>query len=192
MKRSKQNTASTRLAIIERASQEFREKGLQLSVADLMKAVGLTHGGFYRHFETKEDLIAEATRHALRTLIGTLTQVAQNEKDKKIGLKKLIERYLSLEHRSGIAEGCIVTALGSELTRSNESIRHIVAEESGKLVGVIANQLEIQDESKSLATAQFIASAMTGLLTMSRLMPDAEADKLLAHARLELIDKYCR
>lgn len=192
MKRSKQDTASTRLAIIERASQEFRENGLQLSVVDLMKAVGLTHGGFYRHFETKEELVAEAARHALRTVIQTLTEVAQRESNKKMGLQKLIERYLSLEHRSGIAEGCIVTALGSELTRSNEHIRHIIVEESGKLIGVIAGLLDAPDEARARSTAQFIASAMTGLLTMSRLMPEGEAAGFLANARLELIDKYCR
>lgn len=191
MKRSKQDTAATRAAIIETASKEFRKKGLQLSVPDLMKASGLTHGGFYRHFDSKEALVAEAARYALRSVIDSLIEAAHGEKDKKLALRRVIERYLSMNHCSDCGDGCIIAALGSELTRSNEAIRQIVISESSRLFDLIANLLIGKAENPE-ASAQVLAASMTGVLTLARLMPEVAAVRFLKNAREELVATYCR
>ena len=68
MKRSKEDTAATRRHIVEVAAQKFMANGLQISVPDLMSAAGLTHGGFYRHFESKEELVKEACEGAMHSI----------------------------------------------------------------------------------------------------------------------------
>lgn len=190
MKRSKADTAMTRAAIIETASKEFRQKGLQLSVPDLMNASGLTHGGFYRHFESKEALITEAARHALRSVIDSLIAAVQDESDKKTALRRVIDQYLSFEHCGNSAGGCVVAALGSELTRCSEDIRQIVLSESSRLIDLVANLLEGSSKDRK-ASAQVLTASMTGILTVARLMPNEEAKQLLKSARNELVKTYC-
>ena len=81
MRKSKRETAETRKRIVEMAADEFRQHGIVTSgIADLMAAVGLTHGAFYRHFESKEQLVAEATAAALDTLIDTLASAASKKR----------------------------------------------------------------------------------------------------------------
>src|ERR1700676_2876312 len=119
MRKSKRETEETRKRIVEMAADEFRQHGIATSgIADLMAAVGLTHGGFYRHFESKEQLVAEATAAALDTLLDTLASAASGKKGRN-GLKAVSAAYVCTEHRDNSRDSCPLAALGSELTSSD-------------------------------------------------------------------------
>jgi TetR/AcrR family transcriptional repressor of nem operon len=123
MRRSKDDAAETRQQILRSASTEFRKHGFdRVSVNDVMAAAGLTHGGFYRHFESKEHLIAESCCAALDTQLYSTEKYLQKNSD-QVKLKSLLERYLSPSHRDNPATGCALAALASEIARSNTQTR---------------------------------------------------------------------
>ena len=99
MRKSKRETEETRKHIVEMAADEFRQHGIVTSgIADLMAAAGLTHGAFYRHFESKEQLVSEAMAAALDTLLVTLSSAAGGKKGRN-GLKAALAAYVCAEHR---------------------------------------------------------------------------------------------
>src|ERR1700704_1018517 len=99
--------------IVQVAAAGFREIGVDgIGVADLMKEAGLTHGGFYRHFSSRDDLVAEAIERALRDgSQGAFDAVAKSKLPKQALLFALVDWYLSIGHRDGRATGCAVAAL---------------------------------------------------------------------------------
>ena len=121
MRKSKEEAAETRKRIVTAAAGEFREHGIVATgLADLMKAAGLTHGGFYKHFESKDQVVAEACAEAVRVLMEKLE--AAPSKGSALG------SYLSIRHRDDPATGCPLAALGSELARSDEKTREAATE----------------------------------------------------------------
>src|SRR6185312_12535313 len=103
---SREEAAQTRKRIVEAAACEFREKGIVATgLADLMKAAGMTHGGFYKHFESKDQLIAEACAEAVEEAIGSL--------EAQPTLDAAVAGYLSARHRDNPASGCPFSAIGS-------------------------------------------------------------------------------
>ncbi|WP_097868081.1 TetR family transcriptional regulator [Streptomyces sp. rh34] len=128
---SQAQAQENRRRVVDTASRLFREQGTHVSVADLMKAAGLTHGAFYKQFASKEALVDEATVHALD----------EQARRRAAGLEKyggrldaaqrdLIERYLSAEHRDNAADGCPVAALAADVAREPEDreVRRVYAE----------------------------------------------------------------
>lgn len=115
MGHSQAEKAQTHARIVEIASQRFRESGIDgVSLADLMKEAGLTHGGFYRHFDSRDALVAEAVGHALTQSNGRLGGVT---------LAALIDYYLGPAHCANVADGCAIAALVADIGRSNETAR---------------------------------------------------------------------
>ncbi|MEV0600318.1 TetR/AcrR family transcriptional regulator [Streptomyces sp. NPDC050315] len=115
---SQAQAEENRRRVVETASRLFREQGTHVSVADLMKAAGMTHGGFYKQFASKEALIDEATAHAF----GELAQHHKDGLDQYAGQRDaaqraLIDTYLSAEHRDSAADGCPVAALAADIAR---------------------------------------------------------------------------
>src|SRR3954471_18405110 len=111
MKVSREQAARNREWIVETAAQRFRERGFEgIGVADLMKEAGLTHGGFYGHFSSKEDLIAEAAAHALTGSLALFTEVA--ERAPADLLPAIASAYLTTGHRDNPGEGCLLATLG--------------------------------------------------------------------------------
>ncbi|MFJ8660436.1 TetR/AcrR family transcriptional regulator [Streptomyces sp. NPDC093795] len=115
---SQAQAQDNRRRVVETASRLFREQGSHVSVADLMKASGLTHGGFYKQFASKEALIDEATTHAF----GELAQHHKDGLDQYAGQRDaaqraLIDTYLSAEHRDSAADGCPAAALATDMAR---------------------------------------------------------------------------
>jgi TetR/AcrR family transcriptional repressor of nem operon len=107
---SQAQAEENRRRVVETASRLFKEQGAQISVADLMKAAGLTHGGFYKQFASKEALFDEATTHAFTAShAGSATTAASPE--------ATIDAYLSTEHRDDVADGCPVAALAADIAR---------------------------------------------------------------------------
>jgi TetR/AcrR family transcriptional repressor of nem operon len=96
----------------------FREKGTSVSLVDLMKAVGLTHGGFYKQFASKEDLVDEAITHAFTEEAShSAVSVDEHAGDHKAARRTLIERYLSVWHRDHVGDGCPVSGFAADLGR---------------------------------------------------------------------------
>ena len=110
MRKSKQEAAKTRERIVTVAAEEFREHGIVATgLADLMSAAGLTHGGFYRHFDSKDELVKEASAAALAAMINGLAAAASGKRG-RTGLKSVAAKYLSAEHRDHPREGCPLAA----------------------------------------------------------------------------------
>ena len=123
MKVSREQAAQNRERIVQTAAQLFRERGFDgIGVADLMKAAGLTHGGFYGHFSSKEDLIAEASARALMGSLALFVKVA--ERAPRDPLSAVADAYLTSRHRDKPGEGCVLAALGPDVSRQGAAHGH--------------------------------------------------------------------
>lgn len=188
MRKSREEASETRKRIVETAAREFREKGVVgAGIADIMSAAGLTPGGFYRHFESKDHLVAEACDVASATLYGTLEAFVQGKPPRE-ARREIAERYLSVTHRDNMSIGCPFAALGGDMARADSRTRQIATDGFLRLVGLIEAQLggtEASKRGKSLAAA----SAMIGALMMSRVVDnEALSEEILQAAR----DAMCR
>jgi TetR/AcrR family transcriptional regulator, transcriptional repressor for nem operon len=120
MRRSREETAETRRNIVKTAGIRFRQNGIcETGLADLMESAGLTHGGFYRHFDSKDQLISEASADAFAANAAEMEAAASTAKGRKV-LEAIANAYLSPEHRKDRAHGCPLAALGSELAEVGE------------------------------------------------------------------------
>ncbi|WP_339320752.1 TetR/AcrR family transcriptional regulator [Paenibacillus sp. FSL R10-2734] len=168
-----------RNTIVESAAQAFRAHGIHdVSVPLIMKGVGLTHGGFYSHFDNKEQLVAEACRYAISDTIALLQKVAdQEEQHPKINA--VIDYYLSPYHRDKTEMGCIIPALSAEIAHSSEEVRQVFTQEMERMVTFISTLAEI-DASKGNA----LFSTMVGSLILARTVNNPElSDSLLSSGK---------
>ncbi len=191
MRKSKQEAAVTRQRIIMAAAAAFRKNGIAgTGLSDLMAAAGLTHGGFYRHFDSKDQIVAEACSAAAESLVEQLAASA-SKKSPQRGLKTIVESYLSAAHRDEPADGCPLAALGSEMARGDERTRAAATQALLKLVEVIASQFGKTRPDVARRRALAAAATMIGALTMSRMVTDSalsagilqEAAKQLVNSR---------
>src|SRR5919205_918412 len=136
MKVSREQAAQNRERILDRAAELFRERGFEgIGVADLMKAAGLTHGGFYGHFSSKEDLMAQACARALSGSLEQWNRLAERAPDAP--MSAIANAYLSNRHRDHPGQGCALAALGTDISRQNLTVRHAVTEGVRALVGML-------------------------------------------------------
>jgi TetR/AcrR family transcriptional regulator, transcriptional repressor for nem operon len=179
VKKSKAETEETRRRIVAAAADEVRRKGLAgANMGEVMSAVGLTHGGFYRHFPSREQLFAEGLAQAMAA-----SESIMAERVVKGGTARAIESYLSALHRDEPVPRCPYAALGSELTRDSELKSRAWRGVSAQ-IEVLAQSIGGSDEARDRATVLF--ALMMGALTLSRLAGDkATADRILALARRE-------
>jgi TetR/AcrR family transcriptional repressor of nem operon len=187
MRKSREEAAETRRRIVKTAAAEFRRNGIKATgLAELMAAAGLTHGGFYRHFDSKDQLVAEACAEASESLV-TIVDEQSREKD---GLQAVVAGYLSREHRDHPAEGCLFASIGSELARCDEPTRNIATQGFLQLVERIAKQYKGLKPAAARAKAQLTVCAMIGALTLSRVVTDPElSETLLRQARKQLLSE---
>lgn len=185
MRVSKEQAAENRGRILDAAARLFREKGFDgIGVDGIMKEAGLTHGGFYGHFRSKEDLTAQACARALA--LGRDTLVAQTEGAEN-GLAAYVGAYLSQEHRDDSGGGCAFAALGPDIARQSESIRQAVTQslrtqldDIEKLVPADPSRDEAGDR-RARALATF--AGLVGALILARAVDDpALSDELLQSA----------
>ena len=189
MRKSKQEAAATRQRIIKAAAAAFRKNGIAgTGLADLMAAAGLTHGGFYRHFDSKDQIVAEACTAAVESLVDQLAAAASGKSPQR-GLKTIVENYLSAAHRDAPADGCPLAALGSEMARADERTRAVATQAFLKLVGVIASQFGKTPPDVAKQRALVAAATMIGALTMSRIVTDSELSAgILREAGKQLVN----
>jgi len=179
MRKSKQEAARTRERIIEAAALEFRRNGLAgTGLSELMAAAGLTHGGFYRHFASKDQLVAEACAAALDSGAKMSAAVLSHHR-KRNGLEALAANYLSKRHRDDRSGGCPFAALGSELVRAYENTRTAVTEGLLKYADLIASQLDGMPPDGAKRRALAALSTMVGALILARIVTDPKLSAVL-------------
>lgn len=162
MRKSREDAAETRKRIVEAAARQFRENGIAATgLAELMKAAGLTHGGFYKHFRSKDQLVAEATVAAADSL---LQEMAAHPT-----FKSAVAAYLSTGHRDNPASGCPLAALGDELARSGKPARAAATAGFMRLADTLAGDACTAAARRRALVA---AATMIGALTMSRVVSD--------------------
>src|SRR5882757_4614893 len=133
MRKSREEAAQTRKRIVEAASCEFRKNGIVATeLNDLMKAAGLTHGGFYKHFESKDQLVAEACAEAVDAVIGVMAAHPT--------IDAAVAAYLSTRHRDKPGSGCPLAAIGSELARTDKKTREAATDGFERLVEILAGK----------------------------------------------------
>jgi TetR/AcrR family transcriptional regulator, transcriptional repressor for nem operon len=189
MRKSKQEAAATRQRIIKAAAAAFRKNGIAATgLSDLMADAGLTHGGFYRHFDSKDQIIAEACTAAVDSLIEQLAASASGKSPQR-GLKTIVETYLSASHRDRPEDGCSLAALGSEMARGDEMTRAAATQAFLKLVGVISSQFGKTRPDVARRRALVAAATMIGTITMSRIVTDPELSAgILREAKRQLLN----
>ena len=176
MKVSREQAARNRVHVVEVAGTEFRKHGFDgIGVADLMKAAGLTHGGFYNNFPSKDALAVEAVERVFAETSDRLRPVATGAGNP---LAAMIRLYLSPEHRDAMGAGCAIAALSQDAARGSPELRS--AFEAG-IEGYLDLMVELGGVSRSRAMA--IYATMLGALTLSRTVVDpVMSDDILAAA----------
>jgi TetR/AcrR family transcriptional regulator, transcriptional repressor for nem operon len=149
-------------------------------------SAGLTHGGFYRHFGSKDQLISEASADAFAANVGEMEAAASTAKGRK-ALEAIANRYLSPEHRKDRAHGCPLAALGSELARSEKSTRSAATEGILKMIATVAERMKDPNTDRAKKSASVFVATMLGALTISRIVADPKvSNEILAAARAKL------
>lgn len=178
MGHSQAEKALSRERILAEASRQVRREGLEsVSVGTLMKNVGLTHGGFYGHFENRSALLTEALERALQDGEAK-SQTAGGS------FAGLVRGYLSRGHRDGRESGCAVAALASDVARADDEAKAVMSEHVDSFIATVSETLGGDDEHAMLAV-----SALVGALTLSRIVRDpARSDAILKAVRDGLLD----
>lgn len=171
MGHSKAAKSDSRKRILEIAGRRFREQGIEgLGIAALMEEAGLTHGGFYRHFDSRDELVAEAIAAALQQNAGRMTRaVGRTRSDPLHGL---LDRYLSVAHRDSPGEGCTVAALAADVARGSEVARATYTAHVRDFLALIGESLGGGTTKATKRQAILTLSAMVGALTLARAVND--------------------
>jgi TetR/AcrR family transcriptional repressor of nem operon len=188
VRKSKAEAADTRRRIVRTAADEFRLKGIEgAGLNDLMASAGLTHGGFYRHFESKDQLVAEAFSVAASSVTDKLRAYAADAEPGH-GLEAAVLGYLSTTHRDDPTFGCPIAALGSELVRQDPALRADATRHIEEAVEVISAELKRPFSPAARRKALSVLSTMVGALTLSRLVTDdAMSDAILEQAAADIL-----
>jgi len=188
MRYSKDHKQETRERIIRTAARRFREDGVEaVGVAALMADAGLTHGGFYAHFPSKEALVAAACAEGFDQSRSRLRQVIERRPAGE-RVAALAEAYLAPAHRDNPGQGCVAAAIGPEIARHPPETR---AEFTRGLRGLLQLAEEaLRDDGADPAAAPQIVSTMVGALTMARATADdpALSERFLESGRLMVQD----
>lgn len=188
MRVSREKAAEHRDRIIEAAGALFREKGFGgIGVADIMKAAGMTHGGFYGHFASKDDLVAQACRQAMAVAIANWEKTAASDADNPFAT--LLARYLSPRHRDDPARGCVFAALGADAARSGPLVHDAFADGLEPLISLLAESAP--EGSKAVRRRKAVAAmaGLVGALLLARAIGKRDlSDEILEATRRELLD----
>lgn len=162
----------THTRIVRTASRAIRRKGYDgISVADIMKEAGLTHGGFYAHFPSRTAMLAEAADCAGEDGIKQLSKAANAVPAQK-ALHALIDEYLTEEHVATPERGCPIVALGSEMPRQAPEVRHAATRRIKELIGLIERQMPGWGKAETHDKAIAVLGCMVGSLLLARAVDD--------------------
>ena len=180
MRQSAEEKTKTHERIVEIASARIREEGIEgPGVAEVMQAAGLTHGGFYKHFGSRDDLIAEAADDAFAYANRTLAKYAHDERDP---LAAWVDWYLSTEHRDDPGTGCAVAALSGDINRGNDHVRGGYDALVEQYIGILEGMLGGGSDGRRQAI--IAVSTLVGSLVLARAIDDDTlSNEILRSAR---------
>lgn len=175
MKVSREQMAENRRRILDVASKLFREKGFDaVSVAEVMKAAGLTHGGFYGHFSSKDDLVAE-----------TIGYVLSRDGDGGVDLRAYMDEYLAPRHRDNAAAGCPTAGLAADIRHQTPAARAAMTAGLRSQIERVAKALPNIDAADRRSAAIGTWAAMVGAMILARAVDDTElSDEVLEQTRV--------
>lgn len=178
MGHSQADKAQSRERILREAADQLRDAGLaSISVGKLMRSVDLTHGGFYNHFASRSDLLAQALERAL--IEGRRASLAAvDPDDAPRSFEARVRGFVSRAHRESRATGCAIAALASDVARADAPARAVMSRHIDDFVSQMARSLRSQDEGD----AMLAVSAMIGALLLSRVQVDPERSDALLKA----------
>jgi TetR/AcrR family transcriptional repressor of nem operon len=167
MRYSKGHRDETAARILDHASVRIREQGLEsITVATLMKMVGLTHGGFYLHFESRDDLIDQAFAKAMESSVEVWRRISDRA-DGGQCLASIVDFYLAERHRQDVGNGCALPVLTTEVPRSTPAIRSAFVAGIEELIGILAGQM-CGSKREKRKDAIGTLSVMVGSLMLAR------------------------
>lgn len=180
MRQSREVKAETRQAIIDHASRMFRERGIErTSVADVMQAADKTHGGFYRHFATKDELLTTALAAAFEERTATM-EAGLSKTETAAVLDAFAQYYLASATVSDVGGGCPVAALAGDISRTRTEVRRSFGDGVRHFIDALARNLDGPTEESQTRAAQVFAMA-AGALAIAR-ASDAETAKIVLAA----------
>jgi TetR/AcrR family transcriptional repressor of nem operon len=175
---------ATHERIVEAAARAIRRSGYGgTGVADIMKAVGLTHGGFYAHFASREAMLAEAADRAGAEAVAASARIADAAPPQH-ALESMLRAYLSKEHLESIERGCPVAALGSEMPRQAPEVRRAATRRIKEMIDVIARQSPDWGQPGAHERALVTVATMVGALLVARAVDDPRLSDALRDAAL--------
>ena len=173
--------------IVETAARAIRRSGYNgTSVADIMKEAGLTHGGFYAHFPSREAMLAEAADRAGAESVTMSTRVAATAKPEQ-ALQALVHAYLSKEHVKKLEMGCPIAALGSEMPRQAPEVRRAATRRIKEMIDVVARQMPDWGKPAAHQRALVTVATSVGALLLARAVDDPKLSDALLEATLKHI-----
>jgi TetR/AcrR family transcriptional repressor of nem operon len=190
MRYSREHKLETHARIVKKASVRLREKGAHgIGVADLMKDAGLTHGGFYAHFDSREALVVEAFAYAMDRSTERWRKLAeQTPPDKR--LSAIVDGYLTPVHRDDPGHGCAVPALGAEIARESPKTRKAFAAKLEQMVDMIAAQIPDVPRKSARKQAMAALATMMGTLVLARVAGNGEfSEEFLSAGRDSVLDQ---
>jgi AcrR family transcriptional regulator len=175
---------ATHERIVETAARAIRRSGYNgTGVAEIMKEAGLTHGGFYAHFDSREGMLAEAADRAGADTVAVLGRVAAAAPPKKT-LEAMLRAYLSREHVQGIETGCAVAALGSEMPRQAPKVRRVATRRIKEMIDLVARQSPDWGQPGAHERALVTVATALGALVLARAVDDPKLSNAVREAAL--------
>jgi TetR/AcrR family transcriptional regulator, transcriptional repressor for nem operon len=183
---SRAQKAKTHERIVKLASKRFREEGLAgIGIAELMKEAGLTVGGFYKHFDSRDHLVAEAVNSAFG---GWKRRVeAAKSGGPPVSYERLIDEYLNEAHRDNPGTGCAFSALAPEIARSDKRTRALTSDQVRNDIQLIATLLPGRDKWRARSRAVLIISALVGAMSLARAVSDEALSREILETVRELL-----
>jgi TetR/AcrR family transcriptional repressor of nem operon len=191
MRYDEDHKQKTREKVLQAAARTIRAEGPdRVGVAAIMAEAGLTHGGFYAHFSSKDELVTEAIRRMFVDARHRYT-VSVGDKTAAEGLRAYVKFYLSRLHRDGRAAGCPLPALSADIARLPEPARRVFGEGVARLSGSLAELLEAMDWPEPQAAATALLSQMVGAVSLARSVADPDqSDLILRTSRTEILRRF--
>lgn len=191
MRYDAEHKTRTHKKIVRNAARQLRANGLNGSaVATVMKASGLTHGGFYRHFGSRDDLVAEAVEESLQELRDRLIAATKEAKPGE-GWKAMVRSYLTLERCDRLDDGCPIAALAPDIARTRPGVKRRSAAAILKFREEILPYMPGKDAEEKATNFLAIISSMVGTIALARTMPDAALrQRILNRVRDHLLASF--
>ena len=176
---------ATHERIVEAAARAIRRTGYDgTGVADIMKGAGLTHGGFYAHFASREAMLAEAADRAGSESVAMMERIGATAPPSR-ALQAMMEAYLSKAHVEGVETGCAAAALGSEMPRQAPEVRRAATRRIKEMIDLVARQSPDWGQPSAHERALVTVATMVGTLVLARAVDDPRLSDALRKAALK-------